>query len=207
MSCGSPALSPETKTGPLMLRRIPLVTMSLACLIVSGCCCCRSGNHGSVSGSQMARMFNSPIGGSKIDHPDHHGQGLACGEYSSCGFTDQYGCAEAWTCNAPQNYPCATCTNSCDEGCGDYAQPIYQHQAAPGTILQAPASPSAPQIHEPPMPVPAETPEDYTAAGGIEIRNIQQTNWASKDTPIMLPGNGVLQPAATPVLMVPAESL
>ena len=156
-----------------MLGRIPLVTMSLACLVVSGCCCCRSGNHSSVSGSHMARMFNSSICGSKIDHADYHGQGLAYGEYSSCGFTDQCCCAEVWTCNAPQNYPCAACTNSCDDGCGACAQLIYQHQAAPGGVLQVPGASSPPQIQKPPMPVPAETPEDYNEASAFDVRDIR----------------------------------
>lgn len=163
-----------------------------------------------MSGSRMARMFNSPICGSKIDHSDYHGQGLVYGDYSSCGLTDQYGYTEAWNCNTPQNYPCGTCTNSCDEGYGDCGQPIYQHPAAPGGILQVPAAPSAPQIHEPPMPVPAETPEDYTEASGVDVGNIRQTNWAPMDTQTMLPGkmlsNGELQPTATPVLMIPAEN-
>ena len=60
------------------------------------------------------------------------------------------------------------------------------------------------------MPVPAETPEDYTEASGVDVGNIRQTNWAPMDTQTMLPGkmlsNGELQPTATPVLMVPAEN-
>jgi len=116
-----------------MPGRIQLITMSLACLIVSGCCC-GSGFHRSGSGRDMARMFNSPIFGSQNGHPDHYGHGSACGECSACGYTNQCGepscgvasgdyqrgCETAWTCKAPaapQSCPCAACANSCGLRC------------------------------------------------------------------------------------------